>query len=93
MENQEQSQDKGHASHHEATFHIAVNGTEEVWHKKEISYDEVVKLAFPNGPHGGDIRYNVTWNKPDGEEGSLRPGHSVKVVNEMSFRVRNTDKS
>jgi hypothetical protein len=75
------------------TFHIAVNGTAEEWHKERISYDEVVRLAFPHGPHGGDIRYSVTWTKPDGDEGSLRPGHSVDVVNKMLFHVRNTDKS
>ncbi len=52
-----------------------------------------MRLAFPHGPTGGDIRYSVTWTKPDGEEGSLRPGQSVKVVNKMLFNVRNTDKS
>jgi hypothetical protein len=77
----------------EVTFHIAVNGEAEVWHDRKISYEEVVKLAFPDGPHGGDIRYSVTWIKPDGQEGSLRPNHSVDVVDRMKFHVRNTDKS
>lgn len=83
-----------HGHHpHEVTFHIAVNGEAEVWHLRKISYEEVVKLAFPNGPTGGDIRYSVSWTKPDGQEGSLRPGRSIDVVEGMMFDVRNTDKS
>jgi hypothetical protein len=84
-----------HAGHHphEATFHITVNGAAEIWHRRSMTYEEAVKLAFPNGPTGGDIRYSVSWTKPDGQEGALRPGHSVEVVEGMSFDVRNTDKS
>src|ERR1039457_370204 len=48
-----------------------------------ITYEEVVKLAFPNGPLGGDVRYSVMWTKPDGQEGALRIGQNVVVVNEM----------
>ena len=89
MNNPVQKADKDH----EVTFHITVNGTQEEWHQQTISYDEVVKLAFPNGPFGGDIRYNVSWTRQDGQEGSLRPKQSVKVVSQMRFHVRNTDKS
>ena len=83
------------AGHHplEVAFDVTVNGVAEVWHRRRISYDEAVKLAFPNGPTGGDIRYNVSLTKPDGQEGALRPGQSVEVVEGMSFDVRNTDKS
>ena len=88
MEHNEQSHGE-----HEVTFHIFVNGVAEDWRHKEINYEQVVKLAFPNGPFGGNIRYSVTWTKPDGQEGSLRPGKSVDVVDEMIFDVRNTDKS
>jgi hypothetical protein len=84
--------DHGHRQH-EVTFHIAVNGQAKEWHHHKISYEEVVKLAFPDGPTGGDVRYSVSWTKPHGEEGSLRPGQSVHVVDRMSFDVRNTDKS
>jgi hypothetical protein len=78
---------------HEVSLHIAVNGEAKVWHHRKISYDDVVKLAFPGGPTGGDVRYSVSWTKPDGQEGSLRPGHSTHVVEGMMFDVRNTDKS
>lgn len=75
-------------------FHIVVNGVAEDWPHKKMNYEQAVKLAFPDGPHGGDIRYNVSWTKPDGQEGSLRPSSPpVDVVNDMIFDVRNTDKS
>ena len=92
--------DRGHGHQHghdhdhkDKTVNIVVNGEAKEWRKRKIDYDEVVKLAFPEGPTGGNIRYNVSWTKPDGQEGSLRPGHSVDVVEGMTFDVRNTDKS
>ncbi|SHI13678.1 Multiubiquitin [Bradyrhizobium erythrophlei] len=77
----------------EFTIKIAVNGVADEWHHHRITYEEVVALAFPTGPTGGDVRYSVSWTKPDGQEGSLRPGHSIDVVKDMEFDVRNTDKS
>jgi hypothetical protein len=77
--------------HHEVTIYVNTDPFE--WTRRKISYDEVIKLAFPNGPFGGDIRYSVMWTKPDGEEGALRSGQSVKVVNKMAFDVANPDKS
>ncbi len=82
----------GHDSH-EVTFDITINGVAEVWHRRRMTYEEAVKLAFPHGPTGGDIRYSVSWTKPDGQEGALRLGQSVEVVEGMNFDVRNTDKS
>ena len=82
------------AQHPHDTFQIFVNGTEETWAHGKMSYEQAVHLAFPNGPTGGDIRYSVSWTKPNGEEGSLRPGTKpVDVVNGMIIDVRNTDKS
>lgn len=79
---------------HKLDFDITVNGEPETWHQRKINYEQVVKLAFPHGPMGGEIRYNVSWTKPDGQEGSLRPGSKpVDVVEGMMFDVRNTDKS
>jgi hypothetical protein len=77
----------------EVRFNIVVNGQAEVWKHKQINYEQVVKLAFPKGASGENVRYSVSWTKPDGQEGSLRPGRHVDVVEGMSFDVRNTDKS
>jgi len=76
------------------TYDIFVNGTPEAWPHKTMNYEQAVKLAFPDGPHGGNIKYSVTWTKPDGEEGSLRKGSKpTGVVDGISFDVGNTDKS
>ncbi|HVV15041.1 MAG TPA: multiubiquitin domain-containing protein [Candidatus Paceibacterota bacterium] len=80
---------KGHGH----TISIVVNGIQEKWGEHDISYEQVIKLAFPTGPFGGDVRYSVSWTKPGGHEGSLRRGQSVDVVDHMNFDVRNTDKS
>jgi Multiubiquitin len=72
---------------------IFVNTDPFRWERPKITYEEVVRLAYSDGPHGGNVRYNVMWTRPDGQEGALRPDQSVGVVNEMTFDVRNTDKS
>lgn len=79
---------------HRPTFHIYVNGEPTEWHQPKMNYEQAVRLAFPDGPTGGQIRYNVSWTKPNGQEGSLRPGQPpVDVEDGMRFDVRNTDKS
>ena len=72
---------------------IYVNTEPVVWGRPQISYDELVKLAFPGGPFDGNVRYSITWTKPDGSEGAVLKGGKIKVVDGMQFDVRNTDKS
>jgi hypothetical protein len=72
---------------------IYVNTDPVVWDHPQITYDELVKLAFPDGPFDGNVRYSITWTKPDGSEGAVLKGGKVKVVDGMKFDVRNTDKS
>lgn len=86
--------DAENKGHEKTEFMLTVNGVEEVWPHKTMTYQQAVDLAFPKAPHGGNIRYNVSWTKPDGQEGSLRPGSGpVDVVDQMILDVRNTDKS
>jgi len=77
----------------QAGMTIYVNTNPMAWDRPHISYDELVKLAFPEGPFDGNVRYSITWTKQDGSEGALLKGGKVKVVNGMQFDVRNTDKS
>ena len=72
---------------------IYVNTDPVVWNRPQITYDELVKLAFPDGPFDGNVRYSITWTTPDGSEGAVLKGGKVKVVDGMKFDVRNTDKS
>lgn len=74
---------------------IVVNAREKVWTEKEISFAQVVGLAFPNPPPGENIVYTVTYRKGEGHkpEGTLTDGESVRVKDGMIFNVTATDKS
>lgn len=80
---------KGH------TVTIIVNAQEFEVSKGDLSFDEVVNLAFPGGPRGGNWVYTVTYRRGHGQkpEGSLVPGGEVKVKDRMIFNVTQTDKS
>lgn len=72
-----------------------VDGTPyEVPKKDEITYEEVVALAYPDFAQHPDITYSVTYTKGHGgKEGILAPGGSVKVKEGMAFRVNRTGQS
>lgn len=75
---------------------IIVDGTPyEVPKKEEITYAEVVTLAYPDYPQHPEITYSVTYTRGHGNkpEGILAPGGSVKVKEGMAFRVDRTGQS
>lgn len=74
---------------------IIVNTRERKWDKKRISFEEVVKIAYPVPPPGQQIVYTVTFfdGPPHRPEGSLTQDESVKVADRMVFSVKFTDKS
>lgn len=74
---------------------IIVNTREKIWNKKEISYQEVIELAFGSYSDNPLIVYVVTYSKgnDDKPEGSLVKGASVKVKKGMIFNVSKTDNS
>jgi hypothetical protein len=80
---------------HEKTVTIIVNGRPKEVTEKEITYEEIVNLAFDNNPPTGEnVVITVTYSKGEGhKEGSLLPGDSVKVKDGMIFNVTPTDKS
>jgi len=80
---------------HEKEFTIIVNAREKVWTKKEISYQEVVELAFGSYSDDPMIVYSITFAKGDKshKQGSMVKGDSVKVKNGMIFNVTQTNKS
>lgn len=91
MEAQAQAE---HSSKHE--IGIIVNGQQKTVSKGELSFDEVVSLAYDGSPPTGENwSFTVTYRKGDGHkpEGSLVAGESVKVKDGMIFNVRATDKS
>jgi hypothetical protein len=78
------------------TVSIVVDGTPHQVPKKEnITYAEVVMLAYPDHLSHPEITYSVTYTRGNGDkpEGILAPGGSVKVKEGMSFRVNRTGQS
>lgn len=80
---------------HDKEVTIIVNTREKTWNKKEISYEEVIVLAFDSYSNDENVVYTVTYAKgPDSHhEGSLVKGGSVKVKDGMIFNVTQTNKS
>jgi hypothetical protein len=76
---------------HPQLHNIVVNGKPREFEGPIITYEEVVELAFPDGPF--DIIYTVAYTSPHGHDGTLAPGQKTPVHNEMEFRVRKTNRS
>ncbi len=74
---------------------IIVNGRQKVVTDKEISFAEIVALAFDNPPTGLNIVFTVTFRRGHGNkpEGTLAEGETVKVKDGTIFNVTATDKS
>jgi len=83
----------GHIKEKEVT--IIVNTRPKEWEKKEISYVEVITLAFGSYSDDPNIQYTVNYTKgpEENHQGSLVKGKSVEVKNGMIFNVRQTNKS
>jgi hypothetical protein len=83
---------------HEKTkeFTIIVNGRSKVVTGKEISFEQVVSLAYDgNPPTGPNWVFTVTYRRGEGHkpEGTLVAGEKVPVKKDMIFNVTATDKS
>ncbi|HEY5333802.1 MAG TPA: multiubiquitin domain-containing protein [Solirubrobacterales bacterium] len=74
---------------------IEVNGRDRQVHGKEISFGEVVKLAFDPVPTGENIVIAVTYRHAKGpkHEGMLAEGESVEIKNGTTFHVKVNNKS
>lgn len=74
---------------------IVVNTIEHQVDKDEITFDELVNLAYANNPPtGNEVRFTIAYHhKNGGGEGKVQPGGSVKVKDGMIFDVSPTYKS
>jgi hypothetical protein len=78
------------------TFDIIVNGRPRAWAEKEITFEQVVALAFDSPPQTGDTVFSVTYRKGGNEhrpEGIMVEGDSVKVKDGTIFNVTATNRS
>jgi len=81
-----------HQKHHEKTYKVAVNGTPTTVDHEVLSYDEVVRLAFPN-PDPNTI-YSVSFeHAKEPKEGELLSGQSVTIKENTEFDVDDTGRS
>lgn len=80
---------------HEKAIEIIVNGRPKMVTAKELSFDQIVALAFPNPPTGPDVIFTVTFRRGEGNkpEGTLVQGDTVRVKEGMIFNVTATNKS
>jgi Multiubiquitin len=93
MTAQDQAAEAGHAN---KDYEIVVNGTLADVERQEVSYEQVVNIAFP-GQHDPNVTYSVAYRNadaPHGGSGILVAGGSVKVKKEgTSFNVTPSTRS
>ena len=89
------SNSQEHGGHrHDKEFVIIVNGREKVFTEREITFKEVIELAFGSYDENPDIVYTVSYSKgEDKKEGTMTVGTSVKVKDGMIFNVTRTNRS
>ncbi len=83
------------AEHRHRGVTIMVNGEPHEETEARISFEKVVKLAYPVPPPGTCIEFTVTYRNgpPENPKGTLTVGHSVEIKNRMIFDVTPTDRS
>lgn len=74
---------------------LIVNGRQKPWAERNISFEQVVILAFGTYDNNPNKVYTVTYDRGPREnpEGPMIKGDKVIVKNKMIFNVTATDKS
>ncbi|MEU6815519.1 multiubiquitin domain-containing protein [Streptomyces sp. NPDC046860] len=82
-------------SHGPGLATIIVNTRPHTWEAKDITFEQVVELAYPGQPPNEQDTYTVRYSR--GHEGhgsgSLTAGHGVRVKKGMVFDVYRTSRS
>lgn len=78
-----------HGKH--SKYHIIINASPFEVTGSNISYRELVSLAFPGDP--SEIIYLIQYVSPHGPDGQLHDGESVDLANGMKFNVERTHRS
>lgn len=75
---------------------IIVNGVKKQIEKKEISFEDAIRLAFGTFDSAATVAYTVTYSYKKGhhnDKGVLVKGDSVKLKEGMVFNVTRTTRS
>jgi Multiubiquitin len=74
-------------------FTIIINGRKREVTDHKLTYQQVVKLAYPDEQPDANTVYTVAYANPHGKDGTLVDGQDVVVINGMSFNVSKTSRS
>jgi hypothetical protein len=80
----------------EHTTDIIVNGRPKSIQGREVTYAQIVHIAFENPPHGAETIFSVTYRKGGNEhrpEGVMVEGDTVKIKKGTTFNVSATNRS
>ena len=74
---------------------IVVNGRPKAVTTKELTFDELVHLAYDEVPTGPNVLFTITFRRGHGSkpEGTLVQGETLKVKENMIVHVTATDRS
>jgi hypothetical protein len=95
LQQHDTSDNPGHGNGRPREITIVVNARERTVTDEELTFEELVALAFPHAPAGENVLFTVSFRSGHGDkpEGSLLAGERVKIKNGMVFVVSATDKS
>lgn len=91
-----QKHEDASGKHDDKTVTIIVNGRQKEWPQNtEITYEQVINLAFNPPPSGEGVQISVQYSRGHGNKpaGTLVEGQSVKVKDGMIFDVTATNRS
>ena len=79
----------------EQDLEIIVNARSRTVSTKELTFEQVVSLAYPNPPTGDGVIITVSYKRGEGNkpDGTLVEGDTVKVKKGMIFDVTPTSRS
>jgi len=85
----------GHGNEQPRQITIVINARERTVTDTELTFEQVVALAFPTPPTGENVLFTISFRRGQGNkpEGSLLAGETVKTKDGMVFVVSATDKS
>lgn len=77
------------------TVPVVVNGRSQHLAKAEVSFEDLVALAYPDRPPALSEMFTVTYRHgpADRPEGSLAPTQTMRSISGASYNVTATDKS
>jgi hypothetical protein len=80
---------------HDQSVEIIVNTRPHRLQSTEVSYTQVVDIAFPNHPANPNLYFEVTYRNAVSpkRDGTLLEGDVVTVKNGTNFHVTQTDRS